>query len=211
MSKILDFSELLITKFCHDLAGVIGAVDNGVEFLEEMASEETRKKALELLAYSSSEAVSKLKFFRYIYGMSSNVGETDLSDIKTLVSNYYEKSKHKFHWKQGSHDAGVVQLTSRASKLLCNIIYLLSEAMITAGEISIEINVKGTTKEFSVIGKSQKFKDIKAITQILSSHELRDISLESVQIHLTSKIATSLDVVLGIEHGTDYLKISSSF
>lgn len=211
MSKILDFSELLVTKLCHDIAGAIGAVDNGVEFLEEMASDETRKKALELLSYSSSESVAKLKFFRYIYGLSSSTGEADISDVKILVQNFYKDSKHSFKWSQAAHEAGVLQLTNRASKLLCNMIYLMAESMISHGEVLISLSIKDHVKELVVEGRGEKFRDVKAISQILASHEQRDLNLENVQIHLTAKIATSLGIIIDCDSKKDHLKLTAKF
>lgn len=202
MSKIVEFSELLVTKLCHDLAGAIGAVDNGVEFLREIStSKEINKKAIDLLTSSSNEAVSKLKFFRYIYGMTSDYGESDLSDIKGLVNSFYKNTKYNFNWTQGKSETGVLQLSNQASRMMCNMLYITTQSMISAGDLNISILPnKNSGKEIVIEAYGDKFVNIKTITQILDSHEQRDLELENVQIHLAAKIATSLDVIIRCEY-----------
>ena len=90
MSKILDFSEMLLTKLCHDLAGALGAVDNGIEFLEMNANPDLKEKAMELVKDNSQEAVTKLKFYRFLYGVSKSDGEVDFKEVKILADNYFK-------------------------------------------------------------------------------------------------------------------------
>ena len=42
-------AALISSKICHDLAGQIGAINNGLELLEEENDEDTRYYALELI------------------------------------------------------------------------------------------------------------------------------------------------------------------
>ena len=58
----------LCSKLCHDLAGVIGAIANGAELLEDEDDEEIRNQAVELLAQSAEQAGRRLRFFRIAFG-----------------------------------------------------------------------------------------------------------------------------------------------
>lgn len=59
--------ELLASRICHDLISPIGAINNGIEFLEDSGAE-ALDDALGLLSYSANLATAKLKAFRLAYG-----------------------------------------------------------------------------------------------------------------------------------------------
>ena len=47
--------ELLASRICHDLISPVGAVNNGVEFLEEMGAD-AGAEAIQLIAHSARQA-----------------------------------------------------------------------------------------------------------------------------------------------------------
>jgi histidine phosphotransferase ChpT len=59
--------ELLASRICHDLISPVGAVNNGVEFLQEMGAD-AGDEAIDLIAYSAHQASAKLQAFRMAYG-----------------------------------------------------------------------------------------------------------------------------------------------
>ncbi|MGB0720242.1 MAG: histidine phosphotransferase family protein, partial [Bdellovibrionales bacterium] len=59
--------ELLLSKVAHDLISPIGAVNNGVEFVQEMGLEDSGD-AFDLIAFSAQQAAAKLKAYRMAYG-----------------------------------------------------------------------------------------------------------------------------------------------
>lgn len=48
----INILEILISKVCHDLISPIGAVNNGVEFVQEMGIEDAGD-AMDLIAFSA--------------------------------------------------------------------------------------------------------------------------------------------------------------
>ena len=59
--------ELLSSRICHDIISPVGAVNNGVEFMQDMGPD-AGEEAIELIAYSASQAAGKLQAFRFAYG-----------------------------------------------------------------------------------------------------------------------------------------------
>lgn len=59
--------ELLASRICHDLISPVGAINNGVEFMEESGPEEM-SDGLDLIAHSAAQAAAKLQVFRIAYG-----------------------------------------------------------------------------------------------------------------------------------------------
>ena len=68
-NKSASVIELLASRICHDLVSPVGAINNGVEFMEETGDDaEQRAEALNLIAHSASQASAKLMAFRIAYG-----------------------------------------------------------------------------------------------------------------------------------------------
>lgn len=67
MTDTLRLLELLSSKICHDLISPIGAVNNGIEFMEDMGPE-AFDDAKDLIAYSAAQASSKLQAYRLAFG-----------------------------------------------------------------------------------------------------------------------------------------------
>lgn len=69
MSTKIDIHvlELLASKICHDLISPVGAVANGVEFLEELEIEGA-DDIVELIQFSARQGSAKLQAYRLAYG-----------------------------------------------------------------------------------------------------------------------------------------------
>lgn len=59
--------ELLASRICHDLISPVGAINNGVEFLQESGPDE-QEDGIELISHSAAAAAAKLQVFRIAYG-----------------------------------------------------------------------------------------------------------------------------------------------
>jgi histidine phosphotransferase ChpT len=59
--------ELVCSKLCHDLISPIGAINNGVEFLEDMGAD-AGNEVTSLIAHSAQQASAKLQAYRMAYG-----------------------------------------------------------------------------------------------------------------------------------------------
>ena len=73
--------ELLASRICHDLISPVGAVNNGVEFLEEMGAD-AGAEAIQLIAHSARQASVRLQAFRICYGTGGRDSNIKPEDIK---------------------------------------------------------------------------------------------------------------------------------
>lgn len=79
--------ELLASRICHDLVSPVGAINNGVEFMEEMGDDpEQRKEALGLISHSASAASAKLMAFRIAYGAGGRDANVKPEDVQKAFS-----------------------------------------------------------------------------------------------------------------------------
>lgn len=75
--------ELVCSKLCHDLISPIGAINNGVEFLEDMGS--GSDEVTSLIAYSAQQASAKLQAYRMAYGAGGADDTIKPEDVQKAI------------------------------------------------------------------------------------------------------------------------------
>ena len=89
-TETLDLVALICSRLCHDLAGSIGAVNNGVELLAEETDPGMREEAIGLIAQSANDAARRLAFFRLALGASGGVQDPmALGEISRVAQSYF--------------------------------------------------------------------------------------------------------------------------
>jgi histidine phosphotransferase ChpT len=200
MSKLIDFTEALMTKMCHDLSGSIGAAHNGIELLETTKGK-VNEDLIKLLMATSSEVVAKFRFFRCIYGTASNKGEANLESARRLIEDLLAETKTELYWSTQDSSNNITLLPTEA-RLLLNMVMIAKEALLQGGKISIisslqhKMDGPSGNKRLLVVAEGESVKVKDDVDMILTSHELRDLSLTNVQIHWTAKLASELGTIV---------------
>lgn len=78
--------ELLASRICHDLISPAGAVNNGIEFMEEMGPD-SAEEAMSLIKFSAHQSTAKLQAFRYAYGAGGADPNIKPEDIQRAFSS----------------------------------------------------------------------------------------------------------------------------
>jgi len=146
MSNVLDTAilELLASRICHDLISPVGAVHNGVEFLQEMGIE-NGEEAVGLIAHSAQMAAARLQAFRLCYGAGGrdpnikpeNVHKTfgDLIGGDAKVTQEWDP-----HAPLGYEDAPL-----GFCKMLMGTLMLAQESLPKGGKVTVEPGKPGQT------------------------------------------------------------------
>lgn len=126
-------AEMLMSRMAHELAGPVGAMANGVEFMQEV--EEGSADALDLIADSARRAASRLQFYRLAYGSAgrSTADETVFLDAAT---GFVNEGGVTLFWPSGSS----VDLIERpgGGKLLLVAIEIARSALLRGGSVEVE-------------------------------------------------------------------------
>lgn len=89
-----ELVALICSRLCHDLAGAIGAVNNGVELLGEETDAGMREEAIGLIAQSARDAAKRLAFFRLALGASGSLQEgMNLLELARVAQAYFAGGK----------------------------------------------------------------------------------------------------------------------
>lgn len=129
--------EFLASRMCHDLISPIGAVHNGIEFLQDMGAEGV-DDAIGLIAHSSSQASARLQLFRLVYGAGVKTTALELSDIHSVMENYL-KGDDKIS-QQWDPKAPLVEGTPSTGlcKMLLATLVIAHECLPKGGIIKVE-------------------------------------------------------------------------
>lgn len=143
----LKLAALMSSKLCHDIIGPVGAINNGVELLEDESNADMREQAMELVSQSANEAGARLQFYRLAFGLAGGMGaEVSLRDARNLSKAYLSHGKVTFNWPD---DAGGAENMSKDSiKVLCNLVVIAAGALPRGGNLDISGQVEGSDWEF---------------------------------------------------------------
>ncbi len=85
---ILDASvmEMLASRICHDLISPVGAINNGVEFMEDMGPD-AFDDALGLIKMSAQMASARLQAFRLAYGAGGRDKSIEPKDVQEIMGS----------------------------------------------------------------------------------------------------------------------------
>lgn len=90
----LGLIALICSRLCHDLAGSVGAVNNGVELLADERDPAMRDEAIGLIALSAGDAARKLAFFRLALGASGGPADPmDFGELARVARDYFTSPK----------------------------------------------------------------------------------------------------------------------
>ncbi|MCE2993940.1 MAG: histidine phosphotransferase family protein [Alphaproteobacteria bacterium] len=134
MESELIIAELLATKICHDFSGGIGAIHNGIEFIEEEGSISTSDALFNIISSNTINLISKIKLYRFMFGLSSADGVVNLENVKAFLSAAMAGSKTTLVW-----DLEYISINNRQAKFLALLAYIAHENLIYGGTLNINI------------------------------------------------------------------------
>ena len=190
------FTELLCTRFCHDIIGPVGAVNNGAEFLkEEMQALGTKSQAADLIESSAKEAVARVQFYRQAYGLASKGFEANLSEIRELTRNFFAASKVTVDWDDKYCDATIFPFSHEYKKLALNLFIIASAALIKGGVLKFAISQYGIFIEVAgdVVKLNEKIEE-----SLKRNINEDDVDPKIVQSVYTYMLAKDMGVEIGI-------------
>jgi histidine phosphotransferase ChpT len=126
--------ELLCSRLCHELVSPVGAINNGVELIEEMGAE-MADEAIGLIAHSADQASRRLRLLRLAYGAAGG-DRAGLDEAAQAAEAYFAGGKIKLEWPSGRLDQSG-QLLSGTGKVLLNLAILAEEALAYGGRIVV--------------------------------------------------------------------------
>ena len=142
MQQTMDIRvfELLASRLCHDLVGPVGAVNNGMELLEEDDEAGMVDEAVGLVRVSARQGADALQFYRMAYGMAGSQVGSDLTELGKLAGQYLGSERIELDWRMASQPEGAEGL----GKLLLNLAAFAAECLPRGGRVVVESQSEDT-------------------------------------------------------------------
>jgi histidine phosphotransferase ChpT len=126
----------MASRICHDLISPVGAVHNGVEFLQETGAE-GGGEAIDLIAHSAETAAARLQAFRLAYGAGGRDPNIKPEDVHRTFGNLIRlDGKVTQDWDPRG-DLGYADAPLGYAKLLMGALMLAQECLPKGGAITV--------------------------------------------------------------------------
>ncbi|HVJ44410.1 MAG TPA: histidine phosphotransferase family protein [Dongiaceae bacterium] len=148
MNIDLRILELVASKICHDLISPIGAVNNGLELMEDEQDTALQTEALALAQRSARRASILLQIFRSLFGNAGNQAGFGPKEVRQLALEFLQNGKVTLDPEFAVQ--GV--LPEGFGKLLLAAIIVAAEALPRGGTVTVSLPLTPGETAFSVVG-----------------------------------------------------------
>lgn len=179
----LRIAELLSARLCHELVSPIGAINNGVELLED--DPDFAADAAGLIAQSAVQATRRLQFYRIAYGSTAALA-VDLGRKAAL--DLFADGKIACEWPE-------TLTPSVGVKLVCNLLLVAAESLPRGGRLAL-----GAAEPLAITVAGEGPRLPPYLTDVLAGTVSADqIDARSVQAAFTGALARRAGVRITAE------------
>lgn len=194
--------ELLCSRLCHDLVSPVGAINNGVELIEEMG-ESMAEEAMQLIAHSAEQASKRLRVFRLAYGAAGSQGDLSASDARAVLEGWFRGGRVRLDWRAD----GLSDPPRGLLKCLLNLVLLAEESVGAGGDIRVERAGEGL--RVTALGRGAALKP-EARLALDGATAPADLDPRTVQAYVTGRFAAHFDLGVTVETAPDTVAFALS-
>jgi histidine phosphotransferase ChpT len=138
-----DLAALLCSRVCHDIISPVGAINNGLELLDEGGAD---ADAMQLIRTSARNASARLQFARIAFGAAGSAGMViDTGDAEAVATAFLRNEKPELTWTGRR-----ALLPKNKVKLLLNLILVALAAIPRGGKIGVTLEDVETEPKFKI-------------------------------------------------------------
>ncbi len=176
-----DLAALLCSRVCHDIISPVGAINNGLELLDEGGADED---AMQLIRASARNASARLQFARIAFGAAGSAGmQIDTGDAEAVATSFIANEKPTLDW-QGER----ALLPKNKVKLLLNLILIANGAIPRGGKLTIRLENLQDNPVFTLTAAGPM---VRVPPRFLAMHS-GDVSQEPIDAHAVQPYYTLL-------------------
>jgi len=145
-----DLAAMLCSRVCHDLINPVGAINNGLQALDDPAQAEMAEFARGMIANAAAQAQAKLEFARLAFGASSTAGtDFDTRECERVAQILFAIEKADLDWQ-----ATPVLLPKNKAKLFMNMLLIAAASVPRGGKVVAKIEGETGAESLSIIAMS---------------------------------------------------------
>ena len=188
-----DLAALLASRLCHDIISPVGAVQAGLELLDEMPND---PEAMALVRRSTQSAVAKLQFARVAYGSSgSTLAQIDMGDAKSVAEGLMAFEKADLNWS-GQR----AYVPKNIAKLVLNLVMVANASVPRGREVEVQVEALEPAAEITVTARGKPLRVPARFRAFLANEPGQDpVDAQAVQIYYTLLLAREAGLAVTLE------------
>lgn len=178
--------ELVASRICHDLVSPVGAINNGVELMQELG-EDAGDEAAQLIATSAQQASIRLKCFRLCYGAAGTDKNIGFKDVREVFTDLLKAGRVQAEFEP---DLGVKFSMPPKGFFKCflNLLILAEECCHGEGKVFVSAIEGNKGMKILVTGQRAAFRE--GMEQALKGETpVDDLDPRSIHAYITGKFA----------------------
>ncbi len=187
-----DLAALLCSRVCHDVISPVGAINNGLELLDEGGAD---VEAMDLIRSSALNASVRLKFARLAFGASGSIGASiDTGEAEKAARDFAEaEKKTEITW---SGPRAIV--AKNRVKLLLNMFLLAYGAIPRGGNLDITLEQPEFDAKFTIIAKGRMMRVPAKFTELHTGNPQEAVDAHSIQPYYTLLLADEAGMSISV-------------
>jgi histidine phosphotransferase ChpT len=164
-----DLAALLCSRVCHDVISPVGAINNGLELLDEGGAD---SDAMDLIRTSALNASVRLKFARLAFGASGSAGASiDTGEAERAAKDFaVAEKKTEVTW------VGPRAIVAKNRvKLLLNLFLVAYSSIPRGGSIEVTLENPEFDAKFKLMRMPPKFVEISTgvVEEAIDAHTIQ--------------------------------------
>lgn len=145
-----DLAAMLCSKICHDLINPVGAINNGLQALDDPGQAEMADLARNMVSNAAKQALAKLEYARLAFGASSTAGtEFDTRDCEKVAHILFDIEKADLDWT-----ITPVLMPKNKAKLMMNMVLIAIAAVPRGGLVKVSMTGDAGSESIAVVATS---------------------------------------------------------
>ncbi len=192
-----DLAALLASRLCHDIISPVGAIQSGLELLDDMPDD---PESMALVRSSTKSAVAKLQFARIAYGASgSSTAQIDMGDARTVAEGWMAFEKANLQW---SGERAYVP--KNIAKLVLNLLVVANASVPRGREVEVTIEQLEPAARFTIAARGKPLRVPAKFRELLAGDAAPDsIDAHGIQPYYALLLAREAGLTVTLEQGDE--------
>lgn len=198
-----ELAALLCSRVCHDIISPVGAINNGLELLDEGGADED---AMRLIRTSARNASARLQFMRIAFGAAGSSGmQIDTGDAEAVATAFLANEKPELEWR-GER----ALLPKDKVKLLLNLILVANAAIPRGGKLTVELHDLQASPHFTLTAKGPMLRVPARFLELHSGIKPEEpIDAHAVQPYYTLLLAREANMTISMRATAEEIVLSA--
>ncbi len=145
-----DLAAMMCSRICHDLINPVGAINNGLQSLEDPSQSDMADLAQQMVSNAAKQALAKLEYARLAFGASSTAGtEFDTRECEKVARILFDIEKAELDWT-----ITPVLMPKNKAKLMMNMLLIAISAVPRGGNIRVSLDGEAGKQDITIVAVS---------------------------------------------------------